>query len=712
MNLLNLTGLVSRLVFTCLILLCTFNSQADDIPKVDSLRVAFDYSENATERIDIQLQIAHHYYNIRSIDTAIFEYHKALNLIPKDSLQQQANVLGYLANAYRKVEDMDNVMKAEKMALNLYQKANANPSKIARKFALVGRTYYDNAQYDSAMTNYMEAKKIYETNEIIDEDYGFLLHFIGSVFKRQGNIDKACEYYHEEIAYGKQHNMKIIEVEGRYLAGVCIEDPRERLNNDLACLEIYTELEKERMMALMYTLIADNYNEMDMLDSALYWEQKCLAAYRELGEISHLSAVLSQLGGMYIKKGDFKEAEKYLKEAEEVALKSGIKKHFRLWDIYQNYFQLNYEKGNYKKAVDYQQLMYAHRDSAQDQEHQDAIQEMEMIYNDEKQKAELAILQKDKDLAEKEKQLAREEAASQSFIKKLFMIGGIIVLLLGVFVFMKYRESQKQKLIISEQKRQMEFQKELVEEKNKDIMDSMTYASSIQQAIITSKEYIGQMFKDFFIFYKPRDIVSGDFYWAYETEGGKKLIAVGDCTGHGVPGAMMSMLGTALLNEIVIEGKTYDPKEVLNKLRDQIKKSLKSDQRRDGMDMSFCCIEKDELTFSGANLPLYVLRGGELLQLKGSKQAIGYQPTEEIPFSNEKIKLQPHDKIYLFSDGYADQFGGPKGKKYKYKTFRERLQQISSTPLNQQQKLIDDEFETWKGDLEQLDDVCVLGFEV
>ena len=355
-------------------------------------------------------------------------------------------------------------------------------------------------------------------------------------------------------------------------------------------------------------------------------------------------------------------------------------------------------------------LRYIYRDSARNQEHQDAILEMEKIYNDEKQKAQLAILEKDNELAKQENMLAKEEAESQSFIKKVFMIGGIIVLILGVFVFIKYRESQKQKHIISEQKSEMEFQKDLVEAKNKDIIDSMVYASSIQKAIITSDDYIRGMFPDFFVFYQPRDIVSGDFYWAFETESGKKLIAVGDCTGHGVPGAMMSILGTSFLNEIVLERKIEDPRTIMNTLRDMIKKAMRGEQRKDGMDMCFCMFEGNKLTFSGANLPLYVLRKGELIQLKGDKQPIGYIPTGEQPFTQQTIELQPNDVVYMFSDGYADQF--PKGKKYKYKTFREKLTDISMLPISKQKEIIDDEFEIWKGDMEQLDDVCVLGIRV
>lgn len=688
------------------------DATAQERAKIDSLRIAYDYSENPLERVYIQIEIGEMYYRLHSIDTAIFELRKAVGIIPPDSLELKGKTLNRLGDAYRKIEKMDKVVEAYKAANDMYVQSDAAPKDVAWSYAVLGRAYYAQAKYDTAMTYYMDAKEIFEKNNVVHDNYGNLLHFIGSVFKRQGDYESACKYYYEEIEYGKKHDMKHIEVEGMYLAGICIEDDRERLQNDFACLEIYKEIGSSSAVALMYQLIGGGYHTLDMLDSALYYQKLSLDMRRENKDITHLASTLTSISSTLIDMGKYGEAKKYLEEAEEVAFNTGIKKYIRLEDIYSQYFDLTYNQGRYKDAVEYQYLMYAYRDSAMDQEHQDAILEMEKIYNDEKQKTEMAILQKNNEISKQESLRAREEAEAQSFIKKLFMAGGLLVLVLGVFVFLKYRESQKQKLIISEQKSEMEFQKDLVEAKNKDITDSMVYASSIQQAIITSEDYIRQMFPDFFVFYRPRDIVSGDFYWGLETDSGKKLIAVGDCTGHGVPGAMMSMLGTAFLNEIVIEKKILEPHQILDNLRDQVKKSLKGKQRNDGMDMCFCAIEGNKMKFSGANLPVYILRKGELIQLKGDKQPIGFQPVGETPFTQQEFILQKEDVIYLFSDGYADQFGGPKGKKFKYKTFRERIADISVLPIPEQLNILDTEFETWKGDLEQLDDVCVLGIRV
>jgi serine phosphatase RsbU (regulator of sigma subunit) len=217
------------------------------------------------------------------------------------------------------------------------------------------------------------------------------------------------------------------------------------------------------------------------------------------------------------------------------------------------------------------------------------------------------------------------------------------------------------------------------------------------------------MFTDAFVLYRPRDIVSGDFYWAHTAPDGKKLIAVGDCTGHGVPGAMMSMLGTAFLDDIVVESGETNPGKILNKLRDAVKKAMSKGAGRDGMDMSLCVLDGQRLYFAGANLPLYILRQKEIIELKGDKQPLGHQPAGEKPFGTQTMELNKGDRIYLFSDGFADQFGGPRGKKFKYSALREKLCRSGEQSAKLQMNYLEAELNAWKGDLEQVDDICVVG---
>jgi len=267
-------------------------------------------------------------------------------------------------------------------------------------------------------------------------------------------------------------------------------------------------------------------------------------------------------------------------------------------------------------------------------------------------------------------------------------------------------------------------QKELVEMKSKelqqalkDVVDSIEYARRIQEAILTSDEYLKHILPEHFIFYKPRDIVSGDFYWGVEMENNKTVIVAADCTGHGVPGALMSMVGNSLLNETILEHRVEDADEILNRLRDGVIKALKQkgedQEARDGMDMALCIIDrkKNTIEFAGANNPLYHVTNGELITTKGDKQPLGYQRSKVTPFTKHKMQMKAGDAIYLFSDGFADQFGGPSAKKFKYRQFRELLLSIQDQPMKKQGETLQNTFETWRGDLEQIDDVCVIGIK-
>ena len=251
----------------------------------------------------------------------------------------------------------------------------------------------------------------------------------------------------------------------------------------------------------------------------------------------------------------------------------------------------------------------------------------------------------------------------------------------------------------------------------KDIKDSINYAKRIQQAILPLETEMKKDLPEHFIFFKPRDVVSGDFYWFNKKED-KIYIAACDCTGHGVPGAFMSIIGNSLLNEIAHETSVTDPGLILNALRDKIILALKqrsADQEsKDGMDMVLCCIDKKkmELSFAGANNPLYIIRKGSLLEYKGNKQPIGVYADEMKPFTTHKMPLTAGDLIYLFSDGYPDQFGGPKGKKFLYTRFKELLVNISPRNMSQQAADLERAFWEWKKEQEQVDDVLVIGIRV
>ncbi len=266
--------------------------------------------------------------------------------------------------------------------------------------------------------------------------------------------------------------------------------------------------------------------------------------------------------------------------------------------------------------------------------------------------------------------------------------------------------------------------KEVIQEKNQSITSSINYAKRIQEAFLPSLKEINNAFPQNFILYLPKDIVSGDFYWVHEIKRKVKgkpehyvIWAVADCTGHGVPGAFMSLIGISLLNEIVIKRQTLDTAQILNEMRQQIIEELGESGEtggvKDGMDISLCIYDKinNTLRYSGANNPVYLIKNGELEQIKGDRQPIGYHIYEH-PFTQHEVSLNNGDQVYIFSDGFADQFGGDRNKKFTYQRFRELILNLHTAPIADQKTQMADTFEAWKQDQEQIDDICVIGVRI
>jgi serine phosphatase RsbU (regulator of sigma subunit) len=254
----------------------------------------------------------------------------------------------------------------------------------------------------------------------------------------------------------------------------------------------------------------------------------------------------------------------------------------------------------------------------------------------------------------------------------------------------------------------------LIEKQRKELNHSIRYASYIQKALLPSQKEIDRYFSQNLVFYLPKNIVSGDFYWFYRLKD-KIVFSAADCTGHGVPGAFMSVLGISVLNQIVLSNKNISAGGILDLLREYVMKSLHQTgtmgEQKDGMDIALGIIDftTNQLQFAGAYNPLYLIRNGELIKYKGDRMPIGIHPIEEKPFENHNISLENGDMIYMFSDGFVDQFGGEKGKKFKHKAFRELLINASKLPINDQKALIIQTFIKWKGKRDQVDDILIIG---
>ncbi len=261
---------------------------------------------------------------------------------------------------------------------------------------------------------------------------------------------------------------------------------------------------------------------------------------------------------------------------------------------------------------------------------------------------------------------------------------------------------------------EIDFQREELQLRNKDITDSLTYARRIQTALLPAEHHIKKVFPDYFIYYRPKHIVSGDFYWISERSG-KYFIAAADCTGHGVPGALMSMIGLELLQKIINEMKVDESDNILLTLNRELESAFFKEEDgkaliKDGVEMSICVIDRKsmQMEFSGAFLPVYIVRNDKLIEIKGDKQNV-VQSVPGVTFNRSSFTLQKGDILYLFSDGYADQFGGPDNKKFMYRRLRHILLTISKYPLGDQQRILDETITTWMREFDQIDDMMILG---
>jgi len=381
------------------------------------------------------------------------------------------------------------------------------------------------------------------------------------------------------------------------------------------------------------------------------------------------------------------------------------------------------EENDYREAYDLYEMANAVKDSIFNEERSRQIDEYSILYETQKKEKEI-VLQK-ADIERKNADLRQQKILSQA------LTGGIVVLAIfaGLIVF-AYIQKRKINLKILQQKQEIEgknrqldlrneeieTQRDLLFKQNQEITENIEYAKRIQTALLPSNEILDKHLKEHFVLYLPKNIVSGDFYWVKTVEQ-YTLVVVADCTGHAVSGAFMSILGISLLNEVVKEG-VIDPAMLLKRLRTSIKTTLRQTNNpydtRDGMDMALCIIDrnKKKLYYSGAFIPLIVIKGNEIFEYSPDKMPIGIFPVEKEAFTNHTIDLDGTECIYMFSDGFYDQFGGANFKKFKRENLQLALLENHKLPMDEQREILTQRFEDWKGEIHQFDDVLVMGFRV
>jgi serine phosphatase RsbU (regulator of sigma subunit) len=551
----------------------------------------------------------------------------------------------------------------------------------------------------------------------------YAMHYIGDIYFSQSDlsdkISTKLDYIHKALSEyfrslkiaEKIHDEKSV-VNSFNCIGNCY---RELKNYDLA-FNYYNNAvdlrirEGDKMgLAQTYGNIGKLYLKQENYARALEFLFLSLKLSEETDYRRTQVKALGTIGNIYLKLKDYEKALDFCNRSLALSSEIGFleyiaKANYSLSHIYS---AMDYGHRNGDKAFNYYKSYIADRDSINTRNANQAELKFEFDKREQLARAEQG----------KKDAIARQEQQEQRVITTAISIGLALVLVLAIFILRSYKKEKRAKALITEQKKEVEKQRQIISDKNKDITDSITYARRIQQAKLPAKEEIASHLKDCFVLFKPKDIVSGDFYY-FTSRNGSVFIAAADCTGHGVPGAIMSMVGSEKLEDAVNNSSGIS--EILQQLNKGIKSSLRqsdnANSTRDGMDIALCEILQSEklLCYAGANRPLWIVRKGASMveEIKATKSAIGGLTHDDQTFESHKVAFNPGDTLYICTDGYADQFNGNTGKKLMTKKFREILLQIQSLGMQEQMEHLDHFIEEWKAGTEQVDDILVIGIRL
>ncbi len=590
---------------------------------------------------------------------------------------------------------------------------------IAESHILIAYCLEAKAIYKSALQNFIIATELYKKKK----DKSRLAQCytgMGIIYWYQGFYKKAIDYYKKNISICLEINDQNGLAAG-YGNIAIIFDERKDLDNALLyynkALAIYEKTKKPAQTAACLDNMSLVYKQKKEFKTALDLNIKSYKLRENIRDTIGMLASMENLGSIFISLKKYDDAISISERVITIASRLGAKEDIKF--AYMNLKEAYEAKKDYPTANYILNKLMEIKDSLRNIDNAGQIAELETKFKTKEKEVELSEVKLKQQLKEKEN---NEQLKRKNYFIAILSVIGVLIVLIAFLLLKRFKEKQQIAEAISKQNEAIEEQRIVIDkayreltEKNKDITDSIKYAQKIQQAVLPSYKFItNELAKTrtgHFILFKPKDIVSGDFYWFYKNESSLFYVTA-DSTGHGVPGGFMSMLGINLLNQIIVERGITNPGDILNKLREEIIRSLKTDEgySKDGMDAVVCKITfKDNLLeYAAANNPIYIVREKELTILPAQKMPVGYSDTIK-PFMTQQFTLKQKDCIYTITDGYADQFGGEKGKKFKYKQLKELLVSISDDPVSRQLETLNQNFEKWKGTLEQVDDVCIIG---
>lgn len=624
----------------------------------------------------------------------------------KDDTTKVKKLLGIWV-IYDNASMLDKAMIYGKEAYDLAVKLNNN-KQIADAANSVGNTAIDEGAYPMALDYYMKELKAAE-----EGNYKYFIANatcnIGLVYFSENDFQQALDYYKKALPMDEElHDSTNITAATTDIGTVYFQRKDYINAKKYFLMSLVIDRKRKFKSAISGDLenIGDVYLNQNKYDSALSYLTESLKISAANNFLLQMIADKTDIGQTYLGLNKRDEGTKFLTEAYRLA--DSIHSLDNVKGTSESLSKLYANNKDWRKAYEYFQRYFSSKDSLVNEARSKEIGKLEVKSGYDKQLA----LQKAE--IDKKEAIANAESKGQKIIIGFVVAIALTVAVIAIIIFRSLKVTRKQKEIIEVQKHEVEEKKMLVEEKNTQILDSITYAKHLQDAILPPLGEIKKYLEESFVLYKPKDIVAGDFYWM-EQAGESILIAACDCTGHGVPGAMVSVVCSNALNRTVKEFGVTEPGKILDKTRELVLETFEKSEGeiKDGMDISLCSIDKRtrKIKWAGAYNPLLYIHNNELRELMPDKQPIGEVDNPKL-FTTHNLTLQQGDVIYLLTDGYADQFGGPKGKKYKSKQLEGKLKSIMGKGMEEQKEILDKEFENWKDMLEQTDDVCLIGIRV
>lgn len=588
-----------------------------------------------------------------------------------------------------------------------YARVAKDSNLAASALLMKARVLSDQGKYAEAIESALQAQHF--ANEKKHSKLSIRIHHdLGYMYSNMNLHQKAIEYFRKALK-------KSFEIKDTFnIANNCarlggeynyISQYDSALHYNKESLRNFELIHNLRGVGISLNNLAATYNYTKHFKEAIDLSNRAIAIRKQLGDDYAVTILTNNLALYYLDNKQFDKALKTAKIAEEMNEREGdvslkIENYANLKNIYRHL-------GNATEALRYADLYLNLKDTFYYKTNVKAISELQDKYESEKKEQEIKWLQLEKKSTDEKNEA---EHKKRNVILLSVISFTLMVIVFASVLYKRFQQSNRQKRIIEEQKK-------LVDEKQKEIIDSINYALTIQEAMIPAEHEIVSSFPEALVMFRPKDIVSGDFYW-HTHEGGYKFVILADCTGHGVPGAFMSLMGISYLSEIINENKITDTAQILDQLRSKVIASLnktsKSNSKRDGMDMIVLRFDErtSSLQFSGANNDVYLIHSGLMKELKGDKMPVGLHSGEMNSFTSKEIGYLPGTLVFATTDGLPDQFGGPKQKKFMYRRLENILMELHEQPLANMKHVLEKEFTEWKGHLEQVDDVTCIGLRL